>query len=198
MFPALLLSPVSSFLHNNKEVNYPLLNYVSSGFKYLENSLEYERITVNKLNKYIKEAKHGCYVGLESMSLLKRKAIEVYKKFKNKNIPLSIIVHYNKESTKEDLYNALSLLKLYDIKVFADSSIYLNLSVIDTMELFDGCYVHKDEFEGLMKSNNKFINMFVTYFYNDSKLIIFEQTKNQEYNNRYEDESIYFVKESEG
>lgn len=182
----------------NKEVNYPLLNYVSSGFKYLENSLEYERITVNKLNKYIKEAKHGCYVGLESMSLLKRKVIEVYKKFKNKNIPLSIIVHYNKESTKEDLYNALSLLKLYDIKVFADSSIYLNLSVIDTMELFDGCYVHKDEFEGLMKSNNKFINMFVTYFYNDSKLIIFEQTKNQEYNNRYEDESIYFVKESEG
>ena len=132
------------------------------------------------------------------MSLLKRKVIEVYKKFKNKNIPLSIIVHYNKETTKEDLYNALSLLKLYDIKVFADSSIYLNLSVIDTMELFDGCYVHKDEFDGLMKTNNKFINMFVTYFYNDSKLIIFEQTKNQEYNNRYEDESIYFVKESEG
>lgn len=182
----------------NKEVNYPLLNYVSSGFKYLENSLEYERVTVNKLNKYIKETKIGCYVGLESMSLLKRKVIEVYKKFKNKNIPLSIIVHYNKETTKEDLYNALSLLKLYDIKVFADSSIYLNLSVIDTMELFDGCYVHKDEFDGLMKTNNKFINMFVTYFYNDSKLIIFEQTKNQEYNNRYEDESIYFVKESEG
>ena len=182
----------------DSSIKIPLLNYVSRGFKHLDNSLEYERVAVNKLNKYIKETKIGCYVGLESMSLLKRKVIEVYKKFKNKNIPLSIIVHYNKETTKEDLYNALSLLKLYDIKVFADSSIYLNLSVIDTMELFDGCYVHKDEFDGLMKTNNKFINMFVTYFYNDSKLIIFEQTKNQEYNNRYEDESIYFVKESEG
>ena len=40
-------------------------------------------------------------------------------------------------------------------------------------------------------------NMFVTYFYNESKLIIFEQSDNVEINNRYEDESIYFVKESE-
>lgn len=182
----------------NKDLKYPLLNYVSKGFKYLENSLEYERITVNKLNKYIKDPKSGCYVGLESISLLKRKLIEIYKKYQNKQIPLSIIVHYNKDTKKEDLYNALSLFKLYGIKAYADSSIFLNLNVIDTMELFDGCYVHKDEFSGLMKSNNKFINMFVTYFYNESKLIIFEQCENEEYNNRYEDESIYFVKESEG
>ena len=40
--------------------------------------------------------------------------------------------------------------------------------------------------------------MFVTYFYNESKLIIFEQSENEEYKNRYEDESISFVKESEG
>ena len=66
------------------------------------------------------------------------------------------------------------------------------------MELFDGCYVHKDEFTGLMNMNNKFINMFVTYFYNDSKIVIFEQSDNEEFNNRYEDETIYFVKESEG
>lgn len=186
------------FSSTNHSDYLPLLNYVSTGFKYLENSLEYERISVNKLNRYIKDAKVGCYVGLESISLLKRKCIEVYKKYQNKNIPLSIIVHYNKETKKDELYNALSLLKLYGIKVYADSSIYLNLSVIDTMELFDGCYVHKDEFGGLMKMNNKFINMFVTYFYNESKLIIFEQTDNEEFNNRYEDESIYFVKESEG
>ena len=100
--------------------------------------------------------------------------------------------------TKEELYNALSLCKLYGIKTFADSSIYLNLNVIDTMELFDGCYVHKEEFEGLMKMNNKFINMFVTYFYNDSKLIIFEQTNDEEFNARYEDDSIYYAKESVG
>lgn len=182
----------------NKDLKYPLLNYVSIGFKYLENSLVYERMTVNKLNKYIKDAKIGCYVGLESISLLKRKLIEIYKKYQNKKIPLSVIVHYNKETKKEELYNALSLFKMYGIKSYADSSIFLNLNVIDTMELFDGCYVHKDEFSGLMKSNNKFINMFVTYFYNESKLIIFEQSENEEYNNRYEDESIYFVKESEG
>lgn len=182
----------------NKDLKYPLLNYVSIGFKYLENSLVYERMTVNKLNKYIKDAKIGCYVGLESISLLKRKLIEIYKKYQNKQIPLSVIVHYNKETKKEELYNALSLFKMYGIKSYADSSIFLNLNVIDTMELFDGCYVHKDEFSGLMKSNNKFINMFVTYFYNESKLIIFEQSENEEYNNRYEDESIYFVKESEG
>ena len=182
----------------NKDLKYPLLNYVSIGFKYLENSLVYERMTVNKLNKYIKDAKIGCYVGLESISLLKRKLIEIYKKYQNKQIPLSVIVHYNKETKKEELYNALSLFKMYGIKSYADSSIFLNLNVIDTMELFDGCYVHKDEFCGLMKSNNKFINMFVTYFYNESKLIIFEQSENEEYNNRYEDESIYFVKESEG
>lgn len=182
----------------NENLKYPLLNYVSKGFKYLENNLEYERITVNKLNKYIKDAKTGCYVGLESISLLKRKLIEIYKKYQNKHISLSVIVHYNKDTKKEDLYNALSLFKLYGIKAYADSSIFLNLNVIDTMELFDGCYVHKDEFTGLMKLNNKFINMFVTYFYNESKLIIFEQSENEEYNNRYEDESIYFVKESEG
>ena len=181
----------------NKNTKYHLINYVSKGFKYLENSLEYERLAVNRLNKYIKEAECACYVGLESISLLKRKVIEVYKKFKNKSIPLSIIVHYNNETKKEELYNALSLLKLYDIKIYADSSIYLNLNVIDTMEMFDGCYVHKEEFNGLMKMNNKFINMFVTYFYNESKLIIFEQNDNVEINNRYEDESIYFVKESE-
>ena len=40
--------------------------------------------------------------------------------------------------------------------------------------------------------------LFITYFYNDSKIIIFEETNNLEYNNRYENESIYFVKESEG
>ena len=181
----------------NKNTKYHLINYVSKGFKYLENSLEYERLAVNRLNKYIKEAECACYVGLESISLVKRKVIEVYKKFKNKSIPLSIIVHYNNETKKEELYNALSLLKLYDIKIYADSSIYLNLNVIDTMEMFDGCYVHKEEFNGLMKMNNKFINMFVTYFYNESKLIIFEQSDNVEINNRYEDESIYFVKESE-
>jgi len=181
-----------------KDLKYPLLNYVSIGFKYLDNSLEYERITVNKLNKYIKDAKTGCYVGLESISLLKRKLIEIYKKYQNKQIPLSVIIHYNKETKKEELYNALSLFKMYGIKAYADSSIFLNLNVIDTMELFDGCYVHKDEFSGLMNLNNKFINMLITYFYNESKLIIFEQSENEEYNNRYEDESIYFVKESEG
>ena len=182
----------------NNTLKYPLLNYVSSGFKYVENSLEYEKMSVNQLNKYIKEAKSGCYIGLESTSLLKRKLIEIYKKYQNKNVPLSIIVHYNKETKKEELYNALSLFKIYGIKSYADSSIFLNLSVIDTMELFDGCYVHKDEFSGLMKMNNKFINMFVTYFYNESKLIVFEQSDSEEYNNRYEDELIYFVKESEG
>jgi hypothetical protein len=66
------------------------------------------------------------------------------------------------------------------------------------MNLFDGCYVHKEEFKSLMEMNNRFINMFITYFYNDSKIIIFEQTNNLEYNNRFENESIYFVKESEG
>ena len=185
-------------LSTNQNIKYPLLNYVSTGFKHLENSLEYERISVNKLNKYVKENKVGCFVGLESISLLKRKLIEIYKKFNNKQIPLSVIVHYNKETKKEDLYNALSLFKIYNIKAYADSSIFLNLSVIDTMELFDGCYVHKDEFTGLMNMNNKFINMFVTYFYNDSKIVIFEQSDNEEFNNRYEDETIYFVKESEG
>ena len=49
-----------------------------------------------------------------------------------------------------------------------------------------------------MKMNNKFINMFITYFYNESKMIIFEESNDEEFNNRYEDESIYFVKESEG
>lgn len=178
----------------DSNIQIPLLNYVSKGFKYLENSLEYERVAVNKLNKHLKDNKTSCFIGLESISLLKRKVIEVYKKYQNKDVPLSIIVHYNKETSKEDLYNALSLLKIYGIKVFADSSIYLNLSVIDTMELFDGCYVHEDEFTGLMKMNNKFINMFVTYFYNESKIIIFEQTNDEELNNRYEDDSIYFVK----
>ena len=151
-----------------------------------------EFLLINLINKV------GCFVGLESISLLKRKLIEIYKKFNNKQIPLSVIVHYNKETKKEDLYNALSLFKIYNIKAYADSSIFLNLSVIDTMELFDGCYVHKDEFTGLMNMNNKFINMFVTYFYNDSKIVIFEQSDNEEFNNRYEDETIYFVKESEG
>lgn len=186
------------YLSTNHDIKYPLLNYVSKGFKYIENSLEYERIAVNKLNKYVKESTKGCYVGLESNSLLKRKIIEIYKKFKNKNISLSIIVHYNLDTSKEDLYNALSLLRIYGIKVYADSSIYLNLSVIDTMELFDGCYVHKEEFIGLMKSNTKFINMFITYFYNESKTIIFEQSDDALINSRYEDETIYFVKESEG
>lgn len=182
----------------DSSIKMPLLNYVSKGFKHLENSLEYERVAVNKLNKYIKENKNDCFIALESISLLKRKVVEVYKKYQNKNVSLSIIVHYTKETTKEELYNALSLCKLYGIKTFADSSIYLNLNVIDTMELFDGCYVHKEEFEGLMKMKNKFINMFVTYFYNDSKLIIFEQTNDEEFNARYEDDSIYFVKESVG
>ena len=182
----------------DSSIKMPLLNYVSKGFKHLENSLEYERVAVNKLNKYIKENKNDCFIALESISLLKRKVVEVYKKYQNTNVSLSIIVHYTKETTKEELYNALSLCKLYGIKTFADSSIYLNLNVIDTMELFDGCYVHKEEFEGLMKMKNKFINMFVTYFYNDSKLIIFEQTDDEEFNARYEDDSIYFVKESVG
>jgi hypothetical protein len=40
--------------------------------------------------------------------------------------------------------------------------------------------------------------MFITYFYNDSKMIIFEQANDKELNNRYEDDLIYFVKESVG
>lgn len=186
---------VSSTDANNQTI---LLNYVTTGFKYIENSLEYEKLAVNKLNKHIKDTPSSCFIGLESISLLKRKTIEIYKKFQNKNIPLSIIVHYHKDTTKEELYNSLSLLKLYDIKIIADSSIFLNLDIIDTMNLFDGCYVHKEEFKSLMEMNNRFINMFITYFYNDSKIIIFEQTNNLEYNNRFENESIYFVKESEG
>ena len=186
---------VSSANKSNQTI---LLNYVTTGFKYIENSLEYERLAINKLNKYIKDSPSSCYVGLESISLLKRKTIEIYKKYQNKNVPLSIIIHYHKDTTKEELYNSLSLLKLYGIRIIADSSIFLNLDIIDTMNLFDGCYVHEDEFKSLMEMNNKFINMFITYFYNDSKIIIFEETNNLEYNNRYENESIYFVKESEG
>ena len=38
--------------------------------------------------------------------------------------------------------------------------------------------------------------MFITYFYNDGKKVIFEESQNEEYNHRYQNELIYFVKES--
>lgn len=172
-----------------------LLNYVTDGFKYMDNANEYEKLAVLKLNNYIKTEKDEVFVCLQSCSLIKRKVIEIYKKFKSKGVKLNIIIHYDGLTSKQDLYNALSLLKVYEIESFADSSIFLNMNIIDTMSIFDGCYVKKNEFGGLMKTSNKLINMFITYFYNDKKKILFELTDDDEYNHRYEDELIYFVKE---
>jgi hypothetical protein len=173
-----------------------MINYVTDGFKYLDAVSEFEKQAILKLNNYIKENKTSVFVCLQSSSLLKRKLVEIYKKFENKGVKLNVIVHYDDLTSKQDLFNALSYMKLHEVECFADSSIFLNLNIIDTLSLFDGCYVKKDEFAGLMKTSNKLANMFITYFYNDGKKVIFEESQNEEYNHRYQNELIYFVKES--
>ena len=180
----------------NQDTTFEMINYVTDGFKYLDAVSEFEKQAILKLNNYIKENKTSVFVCLQSSSLLKRKLVEIYKKFENKGVKLNVIVHYDDLTSKQDLFNALSYMKLHEVECFADSSIFLNLNIIDTLSLFDGCYVKKDEFAGLMKTSNKLANMFITYFYNDGKKVIFEKSQNEEYNHRYQNELIYFVKES--
>ena len=180
----------------NQDKTFDMMNYVTEGFKYLDVGSEFEKQAILKLNAYIKENTNGVFVCLQSSSLLKRKLVEIYKKFENKGVKLNVIVHYDDLTSKQDLFNSLSFMKLHEVECFADSSIFFNLNIIDTLSLFDGCYVKKDEFAGLMKTSNKLANMFITYFYNDGKKVIFEESQNEEYNHRYQNELIYFVKES--
>ncbi len=174
-----------------------LLNGLSSDFKSQFNLTEFENQTFQKANQFIKKYNQNFAICIDSLSLLKRKCVELLKKCQTKNLQLSLIIDYNQLASKDDLLEAITLLKSFDVKIYVTSSIFLNLKLIDTMRYFDGCYVTKEEFASIQSSPNEFMNMFVSYFFNGNKKIIFEETTNIAYNKRYEDELIFFVKESE-
>ncbi len=184
---------------NSKDSNQQLilLNYVPNDLSYQVILEEFENRTLQKANNFIKNHSDDFAICLDSLSLLKRKFTELLKKCKTKQIRLTLIIDYNKLSKKDELIEAITIVKNYNVKIYATSSIFLNLNLIDTMRYFDGCYVTKEEFTSIQSSPNEFMNMFVSYYFNGNKHIIFEETTNIEYNKRYEDELIFFVKESE-
>lgn len=161
------------------------------------NKNELEQLTFKQMNQFIKNNYQDFAVFLDSSSLTKRKNIEFLKKCQSKKLQVSFITYYNNLSNKEQFIEAISLLKEFNAKIYVTSSIFLNLELIDLMKFFDGCYVVKEEFNNIQLMPNNFMNMFISYFFNDNKIIIFEETTNPLINKRYEDELIFFVKESE-
>lgn len=181
---------------NKKIAN--LINFIPNKFKFDSSKIDFEKRTINRLNSYIKNNNENVFVCLNASSIIKRKIIEIYKKYFSKDINLSVIITYQDDLSKKEFLDAIAYAKQYNVSIFVDSSIFLNLELIDLMRYFDGCYVKKEEFASIQNAPNKFINVFVSYYFNDNKTIIFEETNNRELNKRYEDELIYFVKESEG
>lgn len=189
-----LRSIVSSLDESKKGV---LINFVNDNFKHNNSYFEFERKTISKLNNYIKNNHEAVFVCFNSSSLLKRKVLEIYKKYLNKNIDLYVIIHFDKKMNKEEFIKALSVAKENNITLIADSSIFINLEFVDLMRYFSGCYVKADEFNSINNSPNEFVNMFVSYYFNNNKFIVFDSYK-KEYLQKYKDKLIYFVKESEG
>lgn len=187
-------SIISSIDESKKGV---LINFVNDNFKHNNSFFEFERKTITKLNNYIKKDNDPVFVCFNSSSLLKRKVLEIYKKYLNKNIDLNVIIHFDKKMNKDEFIKSLSIAKENNITLIADSSIFLNLEFVDLMRYFSGCYVKNDEFNSINNSPNEFVNMFVSYYFNNNKFIVFDGYE-KEYLLKYKDELIYFVKESEG
>lgn len=177
---------------NNEDIGL-LVNYVPDDFKYLDAAATFERRTINLVNEIKNDECDHLFIGLLSSSINIRKMKEIYKKYAAMAKKISLIVHYDKNQSREDFIDAIVSVQGMGIDLYFDSSIYLNFNILDCMSIAKGIYVRKEEFAGLENTKMNLVNLIMSYFMNDKEKIIIELTGIKEKDDNYRHDSIMFV-----
>lgn len=177
---------------NDENVGY-ILNSVPEDFRFLDNKYQFENKLFNLMKRYADSEYQNVSFGIMSSSILKRRNKEIIKKYTNNGININLIIHYDGSESKEELIEELIYLKINNIPFYYDSSIFLKLDLIDLTSIPKGIYLRKEECMALENTKEGFVNIIMTYFFNENYQILFEKTGNDVKDNNYRNENILFV-----
>ena len=121
-----------------------------------------------------------------------RKIKELFKKLNNLEKHV-IIVLSDYTGNKNLVFNAYNTIKLNNYSLFVNSTIIQNFNLFSNMSLIDGVYIDKGEFEAIQNGARSLAKAILVYLFKEQKQIIFEKTDDEEKNNQFINDNIYFI-----
>lgn len=207
------IGKISSSIARNNKYNY-LISSVNNSVVYTivnnyvkvinnnnsdsQNISIYENKMINMLEKHIKSNNGDYLLFAHSFSLFKRKLINLLTNSIKNNLNGIIVITYdfinsNDSTNINKFYEGISRLKSTGVKIFVDSSVYLNLYVSKAISIVDGIYIGYDELKSMYESPNDFVNYFVSYYYQRDYEIIIDINNDEKYRTLYNNEKIYYL-----
>ncbi len=160
-----------------KVVNAPLNNYYNlSIYKLHENEL------INLLDKIIKYEYISPIINMCIMSFNKRKIYEQLKKIILKYPSAKIIFHAPKiiNHSVNEMYGNIIKAKELGFVVIVDSTIFMDLNYNICVKPCDAIIIRKQELKASLTDHNIFNKRIFESFYDDAKVVIFEELPKEE------------------
>lgn len=158
-------------------VNAPIDDFYNiSSYKLIENEC------INVLEKVLNSNIKDPIISLLIDSINKRKVYELLKKVILKEPNSKIILHCEKIKDYETSYvfNAIQKLKDLGYIIIIDSSIFMNFKYNVCLKISDAVIIRDNELDVSLTNNNLINKKIFEYFYENSKVVIFEKIPKEE------------------
>lgn len=158
-------------------VNAPLINYYNNAiYKLFENEL------INLLDKILKENITSPIITMCITSFNKRKIYEQLKKIISKYSDAKLIFHAPKimNHNVKEMYDNINKAKELGFVVIVDSTIFMDLSYNICVKASDAVIIRKGELKNSLTDNNNFNKKLFESFYDECKVVIFEEVPKEE------------------
>lgn len=158
-------------------VNAPIDDFYNiSSYKLIENEC------INVLEKVLNSNIKDPIISLLIDSINKRKVYELLKKVILKESNSKIILHCEKIKDYETSYvfNIIQKLKDLGYIIIIDSSIFMNFKYNVCLKISDAVIIRDNELDVSLTNNNLINKKIFEYFYENSKVVIFEKIPKEE------------------
>ena len=158
-------------------VNAPIDDFYNiSSYKLIENEC------INVLEKVLNSNIKDPIISLLIDSINKRKVYELLKKVILKEPNSKIILHCEKIKDYETSYVFNTIQKLKDLGyiIIIDSSIFMNFKYNVCLKISDAVIIRDNELDVSLTNNNLINKKIFEYFYENSKVVIFEKIPKEE------------------
>lgn len=160
-----------------KIVNAPLKNYYNLAIYKL-----YESELINLLERIIKDDIESPIITMAITSFNKRKIYELLKKIIAKYPTSKLIFHAPKimNHKVKEMYDNILKAKDMGFVVIIDSTIFMDFNYNICLKPSDAVIIRKGELNSALTTNNLFNKKMFESFYEDSKVVIFEELPKEE------------------
>ena len=175
---------------DNENQNFGILiNNLPIDFRFEQNFDNWNKKTINKLNKNRDKNILNNYLCVNTSVIASRKYKEIYKKYEGLN--LNLILHLDKMTIKEKLIKDLVDLSSKNINFYLDSSLYFNFKYLDLIKIIKGIYLTKEEFTAMKEAKTELVRLIIGYYLDQNLVFIVENDDEQfKLNNK----NIYYVR----